>query len=378
MAGGSSFTFSTNSFGPVYTGAGSYVLLLCDAGKQCNGGITTNSAVFTIISSNTTTTQPSITVSSPTAGQSFSPGQQIVIRYSANNFPKSVNVAMQLNKGAKYPNGPFYPVDTQSTSIGLPTYGPATGSYTWTIPFGLTPGNDYSILISSDYPNTETSAANEGYSGNFTITSASTSTPVLPTPTPVPPTPTPVAPTVSNSVSATVVSASDNKAGATGVFGPGKGYGYYAGGIQGQSNDWTWNMSLTLGSSETISYIEVSNTGSNQVWSTRNTGGFPLVVYANGRQLNTAYGQTLGAYPAGTINLTLYGQIDNINTPGTTIAVGFPDGTSVTGSIPTTTIKPVMSSTASSASALNASDAAGWDAVRQVCTVMHWSECLGF
>jgi hypothetical protein len=151
------------------------------------------------------------------------------------------------------------------------------------------------------------------------------------------------------------------------------GYGNYSGGIQGQSNDWTWNMSLTLGSSETISYIEVSNTGSNQAWSTRNTGGFPLVVYANGKQLNTAYGQTLGAYPAGTVSLTLYGQIDNINTPGTTITVGFADGTSVTGSIPTTTIRPVMNTTASTASAI-----AGWDAVRQLCVVTHWSECLGF
>lgn len=162
-----------------------------------------------------------------------------------------------------------------------------------------------------------------------------------------------VTPVASNSVNATVIGASADYAG-TSSFSPGKGSGYYSGGINGQPNDWQWQMGLNLGTTETISYIQISHAGTGQAWSTKNTSNYPLVVFGTGKggpvgyvgssgwQLNNSYGQTLGTYQPGTYSLYLFGQIDNINTPGTTIVVGFTDGTSVTGSIPMTTIRPVM------------------------------------
>jgi hypothetical protein len=116
--------------------------------------------------------KPSLTVLSPKGGESFKPGQRVSIKYSTSDFPRPIKVAIQLNKGAVYPNGPFNPVDGNG---GIKTgYYPASGSYTWTVPSNIATGNDYSLLIETDYPNTETSMGG-AYSNNFSIVS----TPVI-------------------------------------------------------------------------------------------------------------------------------------------------------------------------------------------------------
>ena len=120
-----------------------------------NGGTSTHCTA--IIGS----AQPSITITSPNGG-TFSPGQQVTIEYAVNNFPRAVNVQIQLNKGATYPNGPYNPVSTMASG-----FMPSTGSYVYTIPTSVVTGNDYSFSIESDYPSTETSDI--FHSNNFTI-----------------------------------------------------------------------------------------------------------------------------------------------------------------------------------------------------------------
>lgn len=115
---------------------------------------------FTIAGGNS---QPSILVSWPNGGETFKPGQQVLVHYSISNFPRPIRVQIQLNKGATYPNGPYNPVGDATA------YLPTTGNYTFTIPASAVTGNDYSFMINSDYPSTETSAHFQ--SNNFTITS---------------------------------------------------------------------------------------------------------------------------------------------------------------------------------------------------------------
>ena len=107
--------------------------------------------------------EPSITVFSPTSEGSYVAGGQIPVVYSANNFPRAVNVAFQLNKNATYPSGPYNPVSTSTSG-----YNSATGMYALTIPSDITAaGNDYSVSLGSDYPTTETGIV--GYSNNFMV-----------------------------------------------------------------------------------------------------------------------------------------------------------------------------------------------------------------
>jgi hypothetical protein len=109
-------------------------------------------------------TSSAITVLSPNGGDRFQPGQQVTIKYNVNNFPRPVKVQFQLNKGAVYPSGPYHPIN------GSGDYQPATGTYVYTLPTGLADGTDYSFLILTDYPSTESPSGN-GHSANFSIIS---------------------------------------------------------------------------------------------------------------------------------------------------------------------------------------------------------------
>lgn len=104
----------------------------------------------------------------PTGGEKFVPGQKVQVKYSVNGFPRPIQVAVQLNDSAIYPDGPFNPVSNQNQP-----YKPATGVYEFTIPSGVKSGSDYSFLLSTDHPTTETSIG-DGYSRRFSIVSGDT------------------------------------------------------------------------------------------------------------------------------------------------------------------------------------------------------------
>ncbi len=73
-------TVKTIKLNNYISAAGFYIALICDAGKICNGGVNTNAVSFTVTSS---TTQPSITVTSPNGGESYKIGDQIQVSFSA-------------------------------------------------------------------------------------------------------------------------------------------------------------------------------------------------------------------------------------------------------------------------------------------------------
>jgi hypothetical protein len=166
--------------------------------------------------------------------------------------------------------------------------------------------------------------------GLFSVVPPVTPVPVLPS-TPAPDvivTPAPQAVTIAQpTLSASLSQVYEDRAGRWGGFVPGTN-------SVGKANDFVWNSELTLGESKTIKSIDINHNVGGEYWSSSNTGAYPLVVVANNAQINTAYGQTLGTYGAGTTNLTIYGQFEQSYFSGGTIKVTFTDNTTVSATIP--------------------------------------------
>lgn len=83
----STFDFTVSDFQNIYTGAGSYSLALCDAGKTCVGGVNTNSALFDIAASsaalNASCTGSALTTTAPgISWTATATGGQAPYRYS--------------------------------------------------------------------------------------------------------------------------------------------------------------------------------------------------------------------------------------------------------------------------------------------------------
>ena len=112
-------------------------------------------------------------------------------------------------------------------------------------------------------------------------------------------------------------------AGMWGTFGPGKasnGYTFY---------DWEFLATINLDSAKTIKSIDLSD-GSG-TWSTSDNAYYPLVVFKDGAQLNTAYKQNINL-SAGSTNLKLYAQIESSSLGVSRLTVTFTDGTTLTAS----------------------------------------------
>jgi hypothetical protein len=83
--------------------------------------------------------RPSVTITSPAAGQVFQPGQQVRIEWTSHSIPTS---DVQLMAGD--PNAPFDPNRTFSLgTVPIGTNG--AGSFTWTIPANAAPSRNYLI-----------------------------------------------------------------------------------------------------------------------------------------------------------------------------------------------------------------------------------------
>lgn len=133
------------------------------------------------------------------------------------------------------------------------------------------------------------------------------------------------------SLSASLLSSTDDRAGAWGNFGPGKGT------ANQNSADWNWSATLNLPSSVTVSAIRMDRDSFGEHWSTDRSTDYPLVVVENGSQLNSVLGQTI-SLSAGTHNLKIYGQKEDQNFQGSTLIVLFSDGSSIKA-----TISPIVS-----------------------------------
>ncbi|TAK57707.1 hypothetical protein EPO17_01280 [Patescibacteria group bacterium] len=141
-----------------------------------------------------------------------------------------------------------------------------------------------------------------------------------------------------------------DRAGRIGVFGPGPGNPNAS--SHGNVNDFVWNTSLTLGAEKTIKSIDMNHNVGGEYWSTVNVNAYPLVIFYNGSQVNTAYGQTLGTYGAGTTNLVIYAQHENPYFSGGTLRVTFTDNTTVSATVPSSSFSPQVP--AQSAAAIDA------------------------
>ena len=104
-----------------------------------------------------TTTTPSITVTSPNGGESWVPGSSHAITWTSSGTVGS-NVKIEVLKAGVL-------VQTLSSSTAN------AGTYSWTLSSGLATGSDYKIRITS----TSNSAYTDTSNSNFAITSTATS-----------------------------------------------------------------------------------------------------------------------------------------------------------------------------------------------------------
>lgn len=126
------------------------------------------------------------------------------------------------------------------------------------------------------------------------------------------------------SMEATVLSTTNNHAGAWGTFRPGS-----AGTPYNIADDWNWRIRLHLPNniSKDIYSIVVEHEGSNQRWSTIDSYNWPLVVLqGDGSSVNSSYGK-LNIKVSGNETIELSGQVDNIDQSGTVAIVNYTDGT---------------------------------------------------
>ncbi|MEK7501878.1 MAG: peptidoglycan-binding domain-containing protein [Patescibacteria group bacterium] len=163
--------------------------------------------------------------------------------------------------------------------------------------------------------------------------------------------------TLTTSISAYLSDASADKAGTN--FSPGLG-------IQNawqnkNANDWHWRVIVKADANAkmNISSITINHNTAGEAWSTSDSRYYPLVVFKNGVQINTAYGNMVDISSAGTNTFDLYGQPETTTFSGGTITVKFGDGTSVSSSIPASNAKQIT------VSAQAGTTAAIWDAVRE-------------
>ncbi len=148
-------------------------------------------------------------------------------------------------------------------------------------------------------------------------------------PTATTPTPTPATTPVSDSLSFSLVSTTEDKTGGY-TFAPGNGA------------DWSYNATLNLSAPKTIQSMQIA--AGSEIWSTASGGWYSIVVFDGATQLNSSYGQTFSA-PAGTKTFTLYAQkwFQNFN-PAYKLTVTFTDGTSLSATVQPTTLSVNQSS----------------------------------
>ncbi|MEW6001251.1 MAG: Ser-Thr-rich GPI-anchored membrane family protein [Nitrospirota bacterium] len=124
----------------------------CNGNGQCVLSMNSNLTVTANFSAITT----SLTLSSPNGGETWQAGTGQTIRWNYTGNP-GADVKIELLRG-----GTLNRTITSSTSRGSG----GSGSYTWTIPYSQSRGNDYKVKIAS----TTNGTFNDIGDGNFTIT----------------------------------------------------------------------------------------------------------------------------------------------------------------------------------------------------------------
>lgn len=257
------------------------------SGASATGATGGNNQSFTAAAP-TSSTQASVTILSPNGGEIWQIGSSHIISAQANlNDGVATTVRFRL-------------LDSSGqTAMTMQSCGATT--YNWTIPSTVAPGL-YKISASTCDGWAGSGQASGSSNNYFTVT----------------------APVASPVVSAALPDASSDKAGASGVFGPGS----YAG------NPYDWHIAASVnGGGRSIERMVLTQPG-NEAWSTSNMGNWPLVIYQNGVQVNSAYIGNLSLPVPSSTTLDLYAQMLSKTWAGGTLITLFSDGTSVTTPVP--------------------------------------------
>jgi hypothetical protein len=140
-----------------------------------------------------------------------------------------------------------------------------------------------------------------------------------------------------DTLTATLISANQNKAGVWNVFGPGNGNAYTK-----TPYDWEIEAKInTEAQNKIIKSVEFQHNCCGESWSSQNSAKYPVVVFENGVQKNTAYGKEIYLVGAGVHTLRFYEQIEYTTFTGGSLTIIFTDGTSLSATLPSSsTIKP--------------------------------------
>lgn len=128
------------------------------------------------------------------------------------------------------------------------------------------------------------------------------------------------------------LSSKKDYAGVWGQFQPGTGN------MNSNPADWEWQLKLNLAQAAKIHSITVLHNLPGEGWSTSsesffNKSLYPIVVFHNGSQINTAYDQSLGVYPPGEHVFSLYAQKESTPFVGAKVFIEFEDGTLIKATI---------------------------------------------
>lgn len=260
------------------------------------------------ISSQTTTQPTTITVLIPTNSYRtslFRSGENIRFEWSLQNMSGIRSIT--LVPTTELSVSPITVVDTGDTGIPI-----TNNYYDWTVPTNVSAGKYY-IRIQRG---SGSSALIGKSDGHITIFSSNLPVPIVSTVT------------VPATLSASLLSTSEDWAGSYSVFGPGTD-----GSLSPQ--DWNLSANLNLPDTKNIKSIFLNLSDSTGIWSTNNISHWPLVVVEGDRQLASSYVSTLGSFAPGNHSWKIYAQKNGTVWPGGKLIVTFDDNTTVSAEIPT-------------------------------------------
>lgn len=240
----------------------------------------------------------------PAGGETFNPGDDITITWNSNSIPESSVVVSLTAINSTYGVGEATPW----------LYGiiQNTGSYALTIPRLY--GGEYFFVLSSTSNNSL-----KFRSAGFRISESP--------PTILPPLPS----SSETSLSLEPGTEIEDKVGAWGVF------------VPNGASDWVWLAKLSLNSTKTISSVLVVHSLSGEAWSTSsksyyNKPLYPIAVFQDNSQLNSAYDQNIGTFNSGEHKLKVYAQKSSSVFYGGTMEIRFSDNSMISAQIPGQTI----------------------------------------
>ena len=284
--------------------------------------IDASDSYFKIVSDSSISNTPPKIVGFPAILKSIQPGQTVNFSWTANDADND-DLSWSINWGDGIAIASSCSINRLKTGMGK-TY---STSHAWT------QAGVYKVGVTVSDCVLGTGYVSNSDSNSFMVTVGS-------------------ATTSSDTLSASLLSQTDDRAGKWYTFTRGSG-------SSGNSADWVWQANLTLGSAKKVKSVVMKHNTWGEFWSSssdQSTIGklaYPLVLVTDsGVQLNTAYDQNFSyntsmpaygdfTFPAGSYTYKLYAQTESTKFTGGTLTFTFTDGTSVSASVPASDYSPI-------------------------------------